>query len=215
MSMTRRFTFLMLGLVVLAGVLSACGRGGLDVGSPIEIAISSTTGGAGSLLVAEEGGSEIEQLCVTISEIRLVPDEEEAGPIVGPIDGTSDISCEVSESTDHDPASADDTYTVDLIALSRLAADEVATAYADLGGTTIHQVRFIVVGAEVRFGEKTWEHVTVPSGAQTGLKVNVEIPEGLETVETIELQFDTSRLIERGDGEYNLAPTAVRAFAGE
>lgn len=135
-----------------------------------------------------------DRLVVTISGVQLVGDAS------GPIDVTFKEGFEPP-------------YAVDLMALDPdeelVIAD--ASALVDLPdpSTTFDQVRFIVESATVFYGDVESD-VTVPSGAQTGLKVNVDPAAG--PGDTVTIEFDVARLIETGNGSYNLVPTAVRAF---
>ena len=86
------------------------------------------------------------------------------------------------------------------------------------------QVRLIVESATLFFDkdcdpdEDEGDEVFVPSGAQTGLKINVEPPLSLEGEEEryVLIDFDVERAIvgtPPGSGNYLLKPTAIRAFS--
>ena len=86
------------------------------------------------------------------------------------------------------------------------------------------QVRLIVESATLFFDEACeaandeWDEVFVPSGAQTGLKINVEPPLSLGGHEErdVLIDFDVERAIvgtPPGSGNYLLKPTAIRAFS--
>ena len=91
----------------------------------------------------------------------------------------------------------------------------------DIPDGTYHQIRLIVEDVQIGFGEEGDEEtydVFVPSGAQTGLKINVEPPLVALAGETSEITLDfdaANAIIETppGSGNYLLKPTAIRAVS--
>ena len=87
----------------------------------------------------------------------------------------------------------------------------------DVPAGTYSQVRIIVEDARVEFGAETFA-VKVPSGAQTGLKVNIDPPlvAAAGTTNLVTLDFDASRAVIEtppGSGNYLLKPTGIRAVS--
>ena len=110
---------------------------------------------------------------------------------------------------------ADSAGSIDVLALTNGLVETLGVA--DLPDGTYHQVRLIVAGATLAFGDE--EHaVVVPSGAQTGLKIGIEPPLVVAggVSRAVLIDFDVHRAIVEtppGSGNYLLVPTALRAFS--
>lgn len=107
--------------------------------------------------------------------------------------------------------------TIDVLTLRNGGLEMLGEA--ELPAGTYEQLRLIVDDAKIGFGGGAEVHdVTVPSGAQTGLKINIEpalVVAAGQTSEVV-LDFDAGRaVIENppGSGNYILKPTAIRAVA--
>lgn len=79
---------------------------------------------------------------------------------------------------------------------------------------TYSQLRVIVESAEIVIdGEMS--DVKIPSGAQSGLKINIDPPLVAASGQTsvITLDFNARRVIQTGNGQYMMSPTALRAVS--
>lgn len=209
----RRRSLLLITAVLSAGVLSACSTMA-GPGSPVQIALTATSGASGALVTAETHDPSTTCLLVTVNRIDLMPagDDDLAPIAVFPGD------------------TGPDTVTFDVMELEGALDVTLAGAPAFVPAGEYGQVRFIVERAELALdaekdgdldgvpddgcalGEST--EVFVPSGMQTGLKVDVEPPlvVGATATETVTISFDLDRLIETGGTHpYLLSPTAIRA----
>jgi hypothetical protein len=92
----------------------------------------------------------------------------------------------------------------------------------ELGSTTLpagryNQVRLFTSSATVTDATGTHD-VTIPGGAQTGIKVNVNYDIGPDTVTTLLLDFNVDKsLIKTGNGRYRLQPVipaVVKVLSG-
>lgn len=104
---------------------------------------------------------------------------------------------------------------IDVLTLTNGEVEDLGEIEVPAG--TYHQVRIIVENAQVHFGEETFD-VVVPSGAQTGLKVNIDPPlvAAAGTTNLVTLDFDASRAVIEtppGSGNYLLKPTGIRAVS--
>jgi len=76
------------------------------------------------------------------------------------------------------------------------------------------QLRLVVKSATITV-ENEVRPITIPSGAQSGLKINIEPPlsaRGGKT-STVTLDFNAKRVIQTGNGAYQMSPTALRAVS--
>ena len=142
-------------------------------------------------------------LLVEFGRVDLVPADGTGGGVVTVYDGEA-VAIDVLELTNGE---------VEVLGVAPFVPD------GDYG-----QVRLIVESATLFFDEACdpdkdeWAEVFVPSGAQTGLKINVEPPLSLEGEEEryVLIDFDVERAIvgtPPGSGNYLLKPTAIRAFS--
>ncbi|MBW6455615.1 MAG: DUF4382 domain-containing protein [Trueperaceae bacterium] len=156
-----------------------------------------------TVLLTDAPATEATHLWVAFGRVDLVPAEGTGGGIVTVYDG--------------------EPVTYDVLALTNGTTEELGRA-VDVPDGTYEQVRFIVQSATLSFcdgaEEPACEHfdVFVPSGAQTGIKVNVQPPlilaEGAN--QTLIVDFDVERAIVEtppGSGNYLLKPTALRAIS--
>ena len=195
----QRLPILVLTIVLATVVLSACSTMA-GSGGTVDVAMTSAHSRLATQASALPLDPETSCLFVDVERVELVPADGEDGGIVG-----MDVEA-----------------TYDLVAIFSLEQPVDLTTIVvppELAGT-YHQVRFIVASAAVGFDTAACESgeladVTVPSGPQTGMKVNVAppitvgedgVPDALVT-----LEFNVDRLIETGSGAYKLSPTAVRA----
>ena len=142
-------------------------------------------------------------LLVEFGRVDLVPADGTGGGVVTVYDGET-VAIDVLELTNGE---------VEVLGVAPSVPD------GDYG-----QVRLIVESATLFFDEACeaandeWDEVFVPSGAQTGLKINVEPPLSLGGHEErdVLIDFDVERAIvgtPPGSGNYLLKPTAIRAFS--
>lgn len=145
--------------------------------------------GRAEVLLTDAPATEADTLPVTFSRIELVGEAESA------------VSVSVEPQT------------IDVLTLRNGGLETLGET--DLPAGTYNQLRLIVDDAEITFAGGSEVHpVEVPSGAQTGLKINIEpalVVEGGQTSQVV-LDFDAARaVVETGNGEYVLKPTAIRA----
>lgn len=146
--------------------------------------------GQARVLMTDAPVAEAQSLPVTIVGVELV----------GEAEGTTAVSTE--------------TQTIDVLTLRNGALVELGIA--ELPAGTYHQVRLIVDAAAIVFSPEESYEVEVPSGAQSGLKINVEPPLVVAAGQTSELllDFDVQRAVVEtpaGSGNYLLKPTSIRA----
>ena len=98
-----------------------------------------------------------------------------------------------------------------------LAKNDVLLGQANLPSGTYTQVRLFVSSATVTDSTGTHD-VTVPSGSQTGLKINVDYDLNPNEVTTILLDFNVDKsLVKQGNGQYRLQPVipaVVKVLSG-
>lgn len=104
---------------------------------------------------------------------------------------------------------------IDVLTLTNGTVEDLGKV--DVPAGTYHQVRIIVEDARLEFGEESFS-VQVPSGAQTGLKVNIDPPlvAAAGATNLVTLDFDASRAVIEtppGSGNYLLKPTGIRAVS--
>jgi hypothetical protein len=108
---------------------------------------------------------------------------------------------------------SDQPQTDDLLALR----DDVTSILGDaeLAPGTYQQLRMIVDSASVvADGEE--RPLTIPSGAQTGVKINLDLTIEPDTVYALVLDFDAAESIhETGQGELIMRPTIGVEYVGE
>lgn len=139
---------------------------------------------------------------MTFGRVDLVPAEETGGGLVTVYDG--------------------DPVTYDVLLLADGTTEELGVAEWVPDGT-YDQIRFIVESATLSLCDDAEPSsceefdVFVPSGAQTGIKVNVQPPlivaEGAN--QTLIVDFDVERAVVEtppGSGNYLLKPTALRVI---
>lgn len=179
--MTRTFFPAALAIVVLTGLLAACG------------AQSEEGSGEVRMRLTDAPADEAESLDVDFGEMQLVPEGDEEGGI---------------------RVVADSAGSVNVLEYSN-------GGFYELGETTVPegtytQLRLIVDEASITFdgADAATHDVTVPSGAQTGLKIDLEpaLKVGGGGPHEVRLDFDAGRaVVETGAGAYLLMPTALRA----
>lgn len=145
--------------------------------------------GHAKVMLTDAPATEADTLPVTFSRIELV----------GEAEGAVTVAVEPQ--------------TIDVLTLRNGGLEMLGET--DLPVGTYNQLRLIVDDAEITFADGAEVHpVDVPSGAQTGLKINIEpalVVEAGQTSEVI-LDFDAERaVVETGNGGYKLKPTAIRA----
>ena len=141
------------------------------------------------LLLTDAPADEATELMVNFGKIQLVPsDDSESGIVTLSEDGGS----------------------IDILTLRNGVTDVLADKSVPDG--TYHQLRLIISDATITI-DGTDHPVTIPSGTQTGLKINIDPPlqaaSGQSSV--ITMDFDARRVIQTGNGQYKLGPTAIRA----
>lgn len=209
---SNRILHLALVLALASGLLAACGDMTASNGpGAVTIGMSSASSLATSAHPDLPDGTEDWCLFITVERVELMPAGEDDGPVTG-----APVDAKPYDLTQLTPGLSVPIASIDVSAFEPGSYDQVRFFIED--GT-----------AWIGFGEDcdeggTREAVFVPSGLQTGLKVNVDPPLELVegpafapgTADHVELVFDTHRLVQRGgDGSYLLTPTAVRAYAGE
>ncbi len=154
-------------------------------------------------VAAQPEGPTPDALHVTFGRVDLVPAEETGGGVITVYDG--------------------DPVTYDVLSLTDGTTAELGQA-VDVPPGTYDQVRFIVERATLSFCDDVDPDscevfdVFVPSGAQTGIKVNVQPPLILAdgANQTLIVDFDVERAIVEtppGSGNYLLKPTALRVIS--
>jgi len=107
-----------------------------------------------------------------------------------------------------------DPVTVNLLDLTK---NDLGIGSANLPAGNYNQIRLFLSEATVTDDTGTHE-VTVPSAAQTGLKLNVNYTISPETVTTLLLDFNVDKsLIRQGNGRYRLQPVipvVVKTLSG-
>ena len=129
----------------------------------------------------QQGVGNAVALRVTVDEIRAIP-------VSGPPVRVSTAS-----------------QTIDLLKLGTYTV-----AQADLPPGDYVKLELIVASAEIEFPDGSIKPVTVPSGAQTGLKLPIQftISDGYNTV--LQLDWNTGNSVHcTGNGEWMLRPTAL------
>lgn len=127
----------------------------------------------------------------------------------------SDGAADVDGGTDADGGTGDSdgwtTITVPKQRVDLLTLQNGATM--DLGGATIpagdyDNLRFLVTGGAVTVAGTDYD-LTIPSGAQTGIKVPLGASFAADITSTITLDFDASRSIVSANGSYLLKPVIL------
>jgi hypothetical protein len=163
-----------------------------------------TSGDAASVSVAAEpAGPSPDALRVTFGRVALVPADEDALGIV-----------------ELDLSGAVDLPTFELPPLPSIDVKEFAVAKGLPGDGVYTQLRLIVDSAAWVFGEGPDElavPIFVPSGAQSGLKINIEPPLEIDVEgdHVLTVVFDVATAIIEtppGSGNFILKPTAVRVL---
>lgn len=186
--MRARDCLTVVALAVVVFGLSRCGGGGsappLGTQSNFQLQATNSTLGTRSVQAAgQQGTADAVALRVTIEEIRAIP-------VGGPPERVS-TEQQIIDLLDPNPV----TYTV---------------AEADLPPGDYVKLELIVASAEIEFPDGSVEPVTVPSGAQTGLKLPIQftVSDGYDTV--LELDWNTGNSVHcTGNGEWMLRPTAL------
>lgn len=170
-------------ILSVSATLVGCGGGGLG---------PSTGTGSGTLQVAmvDAPALDISSLDVTISKVQAhVTDFNNAND-------TSDANFQTLSTG---------AQTINLFPGTVKAESLLGSAMLPSGHYS--QVRLFVTSATVtnRAGDKF--PVTVPSGAQSGLKVNVDYTINSNNINTVLLDFDIAHsLVQEGNGQYRLKP---------
>lgn len=147
--------------------------------------------GRAQVMLTDAPATEADTLTVTFSRIELVGEAQGA------------VSVEVEPQT------------IDVLTLRNGGLEMLGEV--DLPVGTYNQLRLVVDDAEITFGGGAEVYdVEVPSGAQTGLKINIEPALVIEADQTSEvlLDFDAQRAVVENpadSGNYLLKPTAIRA----
>lgn len=184
----NRRNVLVATVLTLGLTLAACSGGG-DGGE------QQPTGQA-KVVLTDAPASEAEALVVTFGRIELIP----AG-------GTDTDAAVIAESGG----------SFDVLTLRNGTLADVGAADVPVG--TYAQVRVIVDEATIDFDDGNDPYdVFVPSGAQTGLKINLDPPLVVkeDSSSTVILDFDAARAVVEtpaGSNNYNLVPTGIRAVA--
>lgn len=158
-------------------------------------------GGTGrvEVLLTDAPAAEADSLVVSFGRVDLVPHEDDEAGIRTVTDSAGEI---------------------DVLTLQNGETRQLGEIPLDAG--TYHQLRLIVDEAHLHFGEEGSSDeevypVTIPSGARTGLKINVEPPLVVAddgATSQVVVDFDASRAVIEtppGSGNYVLKPTGVRA----
>lgn len=183
-----RRVFLPAAVLTLGLTLAACSGGGGG-------GEQQPTGQA-KVALTDAPASEAEALMVTFGRIELIP-----------ADGTDTDAAVIAESGG----------SFDVLTLRNGTLADVGAADVAVG--TYAQVRVIVDEATIDFDDGNDPYdVFVPSGAQTGLKINLDPPLVVEedSSSTVILDFDADRAVVEtpaGSNNYNLVPTGIRAVA--
>lgn len=143
------------------------------------------------VLLTDAPADDASELNVTFGAVRLVPagdENAEAGIVT------------VSETGG----------SFDVLELRNGETELLGEAAVPNGSYT--QLRLIVEEASITVDGET-SPVTIPSGAQSGLKINIEPPltAAAGQSSTIILDFNARRVIQTGNGAYKMGPTAIRA----
>lgn len=194
-----------LALLSLIGLLvGGCAGLNGDAAGTSRVTVLLTGSAAPSISVAAQPeGTSPDMLHVTFGRVDLVPAEETGGGVITVYDG--------------------EPVTYDILSLTNGTTEELGQA-VDVPPGTYHQIRFIVESAKLSFCDDAEPasceefDVFVPSGAQTGIKVNVQPPlivaDGAN--QTLIVDFDVARAIVEtppGSGNYLLKPTALRVIS--
>lgn len=192
MSLSRRLMFPSLASAVLAPLvlLSGCGGGG-----------SSSTGGTGTLSVSLADAPD-----PTISSLNITIDRVEAHVV-----NADDLN---DNDANHWRVITTAPQTFDLLDLVK---NETILGSGSIPAGHYTQVRLFPSNATVT--DATGTHpVTIPSAANTGIKVNVDYTIGANQVTAILLDFNVSKsLIKTGAGTYKLQPVipaVVKVLSG-
>lgn len=183
-----RRIFLAAAVLTLGLTLAACSGGGGG-------GEQQPTGQA-KVVLTDAPASEAEALMVAFGRIELIP-----------ADGTEADAAVIAESGG----------SFDVLTLRNGTLADVGAADVPVG--TYAQVRVIVDDATIDVGDGNDPYdVFVPSGAQTGLKINLDPPLVVEedSSSTVILDFDADRAVVEtpaGSNNYNLVPTGIRAVA--
>ena len=140
------------------------------------------------LLLTDAPADEASALIVVFGEVQLLLAEDEAEPVVvSDLGGTFDV-------------------------LKLRNGETALLGEANIPDGSYSQLRVIVESATITIDGED-QPVKIPSGAQSGLKINIEPP--LEALggqrSSAILDFNASRVIETGNGSYQMGPTAIRA----
>lgn len=160
------------------------------------------TGGTSefSLLFTDAPATEASRITVSFGRIELVPADESVDGIVVLTDSAG---------------------TIDNVLDFQNGATMTLIDGFEIPEGTYAQIRLIVDDAEIAFGEGETEEtypVFVPSGAQTGLKINIEPPLMVEAgvPSSAILDFDAANAVVEtppGSNNYLLKPTGIRAVS--
>lgn len=183
-----RRIFLAAAVLTLGLTLAACSGGGGG-------GEQQPTGQA-KVVLTDAPASEAEALTVAFGRIELIPadDTEAEAAVIAESGGSFDV-----------------------LTLRNGTLADVGAADVPVG--TYAQVRVIVDEATIDVGDGNDPYdVFVPSGAQTGLKINLDPPFVVEedSSSTVILDFDADRAVVEtpaGSNNYNLVPTGIRAVA--
>lgn len=180
--------------VLLAGIVAGCGGGGSS---------SSPSAGTGTLQVSivDAPALDVASFDVTISKVQA--------HVINP----------------HDTNDNDESHFVTLSSAPQTinlypgtVKVESLLGSAQLPSGRYSQVRLFVTSAQVTNRAGQTFPVTVPSGAQTGIKVNVDYTVLPNDVVSVLLDFNIARsLIQQGNGNYRLQPVVkgvVKVLSG-
>jgi len=175
-----------MALVTLAGCSGEGGTPGGGGGAEGTFALRTTNSTVGTEVAAAraawQGTGDAVALRVVIDEVRLISAD---GP-------TESIPVATQE--------------IDLLNLETFTLAEAEVPLGDY-----KQIGLIVTSAEIELADGSVESVTVPSGAQTGLKLNIDfaVADGYDTV--LELDWNTGNSVHQtGNGKWILRPTALK-----
>ena len=151
-------------------------------------------------LTSESEAPSPDGLRVTFGRVALVPEDD---------DGEGMVELELAGEVD--------LLTVDVLQLSSTDVEQFAETHELPAEGIYAQLRLIVDSAEWVFADDSTIPIFVPSGAQSGLKINIEPPLEIaaDADYVLTVVFDVeSAIVEAppGSGNFILKPTAVRVL---
>jgi hypothetical protein len=195
----------MLALLSMIALLAgACAGLNDDAAGTNQVTVLLANATEAPISVAAESEEPLpDALRVTFGRVALVPADD---------DGEGIVELELAGEVD--------LLTVNLLELSSTDVQQFAETLELPAAGIYTQLRLIVDSAEWVFGEEPDEStvpIFVPSGAQSGLKINIEPPLEIAAADdyVLTVVFDVEQAIVEappGSGNYLLKPTAVRVL---